>query len=77
MFASDRCLPSFDLIDILASIRVADKFSFHVGANNVFDRDPPLVGSSNLSGTYGNGNSYPQVYDAMGWYIFAGVTVDF
>lgn len=77
VFDSDRRLPSYDYIDIAASIRVADKFSFHVGVNNAFDRDPPIVGSNNLSGVFGNGNTYPQVYDAMGRYLFAGVTVDF
>jgi iron complex outermembrane receptor protein len=25
----------------------------------------------------GNGNTYPQVYDALGRYVFAGVTVEF
>jgi len=27
--------------------------------------------------TLGNGNTFPQVYDALGRYVFAGVTVDF
>ena len=25
----------------------------------------------------GNGNTYPQVYDALGRFVFAGVTIDF
>lgn len=77
VFASDRRLPAFDYIDLAVAIRVADKFAFRVGANNLFDRDPPLVGSNNLSGTIGNGNTYPQVWDAQGRYLFAGFTVDF
>ena len=77
VYASDRYLPSFNYFDLSMAIRVADKFSFRVGANNVLDTDPPLVGSNNLSGTFGNGNTYPQVYDAQGRYIFAGITIDF
>ena len=76
-YASDSRLPAYNYFDLSASVRVADKFSLHVGANNIADKDPPLVGSTNLSGTFGNGNTYPQVYDSLGRYIFAGVTVDF
>ena len=77
VFASDRRIKAFDYIDVSTAIRVADKFSLRVGANNVFDRDPPLVGSANLSATIGNGNTYPQVWDAQGRYVFAGITADF
>ena len=76
-FASDSRLPAYNYFDLSTSVRVADKFSLHFGANNLLDKDPPLVGSTNLSGTFGNGNTYPQVYDSLGRYIFAGVTVDF
>ena len=77
VFASDSRIKSFDYFDLSTSIRVADKFSLHLGVNNIADRDPPIVGSNNLSAVFGNGNTYPQVYDALGRYIFAGVTVDF
>jgi outer membrane receptor protein involved in Fe transport len=39
--------------------------------NNIFDKDPPLTELG------ANGNTYPQTYDAMGRYMFAGFTVDF
>ncbi|WP_174285956.1 TonB-dependent receptor domain-containing protein [Sphingomonas bacterium] len=77
VFASDSRLPAYNYFDLSTSVRIADKFSLHVGANNITDKDPPLVGSNNLSGTIGNGNTYPQVWDSLGRYIFAGVTVDF
>ncbi len=76
VFPSDQRLPSFDYFDLAVAIRVANKFSYRMGVNNVADRDPPLVGSNNLSGTFGNGNTYPQVYDAQGRYLFAGITLD-
>ena len=46
--------------------------------NNVFDRDPPLLGSQ-TGGTDSrfNGNTYPVVYDALGRFIFMGITADF
>ena len=45
--------------------------------NNVFDKDPPLVGQGNCVATVCNGNTFPQVYDALGRYIFVGVSADF
>lgn len=42
--------------------------------NNVFDSNPPL---STAAGTGGNGNTYPQLYDALGRYIFLGVSANF
>ncbi len=44
------------------------------GVNNVTDEDPPLSASV---GTTGNGNTFPQSYDALGRYFFAGVQLDF
>ena len=62
-----------------------DHYNLRVGVNNVFDNDPPLVtggnaarGGSNLcpAGSC-NGNTYPGTWDALGRYIYAGVTLDF
>jgi outer membrane receptor protein involved in Fe transport len=47
--------------------------SFRFGINNVFDKEPPLTDNT---GTTGNGNTYPQTYDAFGRYVFAGVTIN-
>ncbi len=48
-----------------------------MGVNNIFDRDPPVAGQQVVPAGFGNGNTYPQVYDALGRYLFAGFTVDF
>ena len=44
--------------------------------NNVFDKDPPLTGT-NCPATFCNGNTFPQVYDALGRFVFVGLTADF
>ena len=54
-----------------------NKMSFRLGINNLFDKDPPIVGQAVCIGTYCNGNTYPQVYDTLGRYVFAGLTADF
>ncbi|MFO1187230.1 MAG: hypothetical protein U1E87_07120 [Alphaproteobacteria bacterium] len=46
-----------------------------LGVNNLADTDPPLF-TYNPAGTT-NGNTFPQIYDTFGRYIFGGITVDF
>jgi outer membrane receptor protein involved in Fe transport len=77
VFPGNRRIPQQNFFDLALSARLADRYNFRLGANNIFDREPPVVGSQVLSGVTGNGNTYPQVYDALGRYLFAGVTVDF
>jgi outer membrane receptor protein involved in Fe transport len=63
--------------DLSFSARVADKYNFRVGANNILDKQPPIVGGEVANAPFGNGNTFPQVYDALGRFLFAGVTIDF
>jgi outer membrane receptor protein involved in Fe transport len=49
--------------------------TIRLGVNNVFDKEPPL--STSTGAVFGNGNTYPQVYDALGRFIFARVTFDY
>ena len=61
--------------DLAANWAVTEKSSILLGINNVLDDDPPL---SSAVGTTGNGNTYPQTYDAMGRWIFVrGRSVSF
>jgi outer membrane receptor protein involved in Fe transport len=66
-----------DFFDLSFTARLAQRLNLRVGANNIFDKDPPLAGSQAIPAGFGNGNTYPQVYDALGRYLFAGFTVDF
>lgn len=75
--ARDERLSGQNYIDLTASISFKSSYTFRVGVNNVFDKDPPIIGSGSLPGTFGNGNTFPQVYDALGRYVFAGLTLDF
>ncbi len=70
----DATLPSEDYFDIAANWAITDKASVAFGINNVLDDNPSLSGSV---GTVGNGNTYPQTYDALGRYVFLRATVDF
>ena len=72
----DDPLGARDYLDLAATWRMSDRWEFRGGINNVFDKDPPLIGSGNLATTFLNGNTAPQVYDALGRFIFFGVTTN-
>ena len=68
----DRNFSHESYFDLFGSWNVSDMASLRLGINNVLDNDPQINASV---GTTGNGNTYPQVYDALGRFIFAGMTV--
>lgn len=70
----DRYLDSINYFDLAASWQVMETVTLRAGVNNVLDTDPPL---SYGVGTTGNGNTYPQLYDARGRYFFFGITANF
>lgn len=70
----DREFDAINYFDIAGTWQVKDNVSLRAGVNNVFDTDPPL---SYSVGTTGNNNTYPQLYNAMGRYMFVGVTANF
>ncbi len=70
----DSTLEAQNYFDIAGTWAVKDWAAFRFGVNNALDDDPPLSASV---GTTGNGNTYPQTYDALGRYVFVGVTLDF
>jgi iron complex outermembrane recepter protein len=71
--------------DLATTFTFGDHYNFRLGVNNILDNDPPLVtgGSAVLGGSNlcpagpCNGNTYPGTWDALGRYIYAGVTLDF
>ncbi|MBP9593531.1 MAG: TonB-dependent receptor, partial [Steroidobacteraceae bacterium] len=71
----DRELEAQNYLDIAGNYTFAENYSVRLGINNVLDDDPPL--SSQVGTGAGNGNTYPQVYDALGRYVFMGLTAKF
>jgi iron complex outermembrane receptor protein len=70
----DKTLEAEHYFDLFGSWNVTEMANLRLGINNVLDEDPSINASV---GTTGNGNTYPQVYDALGRYLFGGVTVKF
>ena len=75
--ATDLKLGSRSYLDLLATFKVKDNYSFRLGINNVLDQDPPLNGASNCPTPGCNQNIWPQLYDGLGRYLFVGLTADF
>ncbi|MCR5880293.1 TonB-dependent receptor [Phenylobacterium sp. J367] len=76
-YESDKTLASRDYFDLTATWTMKDTVNFRLGVNNIFDKDPPLTGSSNCPAGPCNGNTWPQLYDSFGRYVFLGLTADF
>jgi outer membrane receptor protein involved in Fe transport len=65
--AADRRLPAFNYLDLSAAWRVRPGVTIRAGANNLLDQDPPVVPAA-----FGNGNTIPGLYDALGRFVFVG-----
>jgi iron complex outermembrane recepter protein len=75
---TDAYLSSYSYFDLTAAIKLADKITFRLGCNNILDKAPPLIGTTDLEPLpAGNGNTYPSFYDALGRFLFAEVVADF
>jgi outer membrane receptor protein involved in Fe transport len=76
----DAKIKAYDYFDLAATWTVRDGTTLRFGVNNVFDKDPPIVDTNNFgisSPPFGNGNTFPGVYDSLGRTFFVGITADF
>ncbi|MBS0295660.1 MAG: TonB-dependent receptor [Proteobacteria bacterium] len=76
----NKHIEAFNYLDLSGTWNFRDGMQLRAGVNNLFDKKPPVLDSSNLglsSPPFGNGNTFPQVYDALGRTFFIGITADF
>ena len=79
---TDKHLGSRSYFDLTGSytfseVGVFSSLTGRLGINNILDKDPPLVGQDTCPPVFCNGNTFPQVYDTLGRYVFLGLTADF
>jgi iron complex outermembrane recepter protein len=82
VFWQDARLGTRSYFDMTASYTMSETGVFsnvtgRLGINNLADKDPPLVGQFSCPSVLCNGNTFPQIYDTLGRYIFVGITADF
>jgi outer membrane receptor protein involved in Fe transport len=65
-------LPAQHYVDLSFTYDVMDNLRIFGGANNLFDNDPPNVGSPQI-----RANTYPATYDVLGIEFFIGATIRF
>lgn len=63
--------------DVAGTWELYENTSIRFGVNNILDKDPPVGTNTRVGAGFGNGNTFPQVYDALGRWVFIGATVDF
>jgi iron complex outermembrane recepter protein len=75
---ADAKIPTISYLDLRVSYNI-NKITVRVGANNVLDKDPPIIDTLNDTGNsiYGESNTFPSLYDSLGRYIYGNVTIDF
>jgi iron complex outermembrane receptor protein len=59
-------IEAYDYFDLSARFEVTENFELTITAFNIFDKEPPLVGSSAGSTAFNGGNTYPSLYDTIG-----------
>jgi outer membrane receptor protein involved in Fe transport len=69
-------LGSRSYFDLSFGYDIREDFTVRLGVNNILDRDPPLTTTAAIEDG-GNGNTYPQFYDATGRYLFLSASVQF
>lgn len=74
--SSNVDLDSVNYFDLAGIWQPVDYAYVRLGINNLFDKQPPLAGGNAGPSNYGNGNTFPGIYDALGRYYFLGVTFD-
>ena len=66
-----------DYFDLTARFPVSDNLTLTLAVQNLFDKDPPLVGGEAGSTTYNSGNTFPSTYDTLGRRYTASVRLRF
>nr|WP_207791405.1 TonB-dependent receptor [Sphingosinicella soli] len=70
-------IKAHNYFDATLSLHIADAYDFRFGVQNIFDKDPPIVGSEAGSTTHNAANTFPTVYDALGTTFFVSASAKF
>jgi outer membrane receptor protein involved in Fe transport len=76
IFPVDSHIAAYSYLDLETGIDAAEHVHISLGINNVTDKRPPVIGLVS-NPLLVNGNMAAGVYDVLGRYLFAGVTVKY
>ncbi|TCD06227.1 TonB-dependent receptor [Erythrobacteraceae bacterium CFH 75059] len=63
--------------DLSARYEITDRANIIFSVFNLFDKDPPIVGSTIGATAFNSGNTYPSTYDPLGRRYAVGVNLQF
>jgi outer membrane receptor protein involved in Fe transport len=70
-------IPTYDYFDLTGRFAINEHLTVTLGVQNLFDKQPPLVGNTAGTTTFNSGNTYPSTYDALGRRFVASARVRF
>lgn len=70
-------LPAYDIFDLTVRARVGERFTLTAGIQNLFDKQPPLVGGNAGTFAFNGGNTFPSTYDILGRRFIISATARF
>jgi outer membrane receptor protein involved in Fe transport len=76
VYPVDARVGSYDYFDLDTGIDLTSSFALRLGANNLFDRKPPVIGY-NANPLLVNGNMLATMYDLLGRYLFLSLRAQF
>ncbi len=76
-FAAFREIDSYSYIDLAASYAFNDVTKLTVSVQNVFEKDPPVLGNEAATTSANSGNTLPSAYDTLGRIFVVGLNLRF
>ena len=70
-------ISAFDYFDLTGRFAIDDHLTITLSVQNLFDKQPPIVGNTIGSTTFNSGNTYPSTYDALGRRFVASARIRF
>jgi len=70
-------IKAYDYFDLATRFSVNDNLDFTVTVQNLFDKQPPIVGGTVGQVSFNSGNTYPSTYDALGRRFAVGARMKF
>ena len=72
-----RRIPASHYFDLTTRFAVDDHLTITLGIQNLFDKEPPIVGNTIGSTTFNSGNTFPSTYDTLGRRFVASARLRF
>ena len=76
-FPKFRSIGSYNYFDLYFGYTVFENVKLSLNIQNVFDKDPPVVGNEAGTTSTNSGNTFPSVYTPLGTSYIMGVNVKF